>query len=271
MITGILVLLFMVVLAIFSNALSPRDPTQQNLRDTLAPPTWFKDGLHHYPLGTDQVGRDILSNVISGVRISLEVGFVASAIALIIGVTLGVIGGFFRGWIDNALMRLVDLQLSIPTELIALFAMAVLGQGLWKLILVIGVSEWAGYARTIRGSVLSEREREYVEAARTIGSKDFRLITRHILPNVLTPMIILLAVQIPRVIMLEATLSFLGLGIPVTTPSLGLTISRGFDVLFAGSWWTVVFPGLALLLITYSINTIADGLRDLLDPRYSKR
>lgn len=264
------ILVLLVVVALSSGIIAPWDPTEQNIRDSLTAPTWFRDGYSGYPLGTDQVGRDILSNVLSGVRISLLVGLIASTIALLIGLTFGALGGFFRGWIDITLMRLVDLQLSIPTELIALFAMAVLGQGLWNLIIVIGISEWAGYARTVRGSILSEREHEYVEAARAIGVSDKRIIIRHILPNVMTPVAILVAVQIPRVIMLEATLSFLGLGIPVTTPSLGLTISRGFDVLFSGGWWPVVFPGLALLLITFSINTIADSLRDILDPRYSK-
>ncbi len=267
---AVVILLLLVVVAIFSSTIAPWDPPKQNIRHSLTGPTWFRDGFHGFPLGTDQVGRDILSNVISGVRVSLLVGFVASGIAFAIGLTIGTLGGFFRGWVDNLLMRMVDLQLSIPTELLALFAMAVMGQGLWKLIVVIGITEWAGYARTARGSILSEREREYVEAARAMGMSNGRLMRRHLLPNVITPVAILVAVQVPRVIMLEATLSFLGLGIPVTTPSLGLTISRGFDVLFSGNWWTVVFPGLALLLITYSINVIADSLRDILDPRYSK-
>lgn len=267
---ALLSLLILGLIAIFAQALSPSDPNEQNIRETLKPPTLFFNGYSEYPMGTDQVGRDILSNVFFGIRISMTVGLIATAIALTIGLILGLVAGFFREWLDNVIMRLVDLQLSIPTELIALFAMAVLGQGLWKLIIVIGISEWASYARTVRGSILSEREREYVDAARAIGMKEQRILIRHILPNVVTPLAILVAVQIPRVIMLEATLSFLGIGIPVTTPSLGLTISRGFDVLFSGSWWTVMFPGLALLVITYSINTIADSLRDFLDPRYSK-
>jgi peptide/nickel transport system permease protein len=269
--SAMFVLVVMLFAAVAAPVASPHDPLQQNLASSLESPNWFTEGARGYPFGTDQVGRDILSNVISGVRVSLMVGFFASAIALAIGVTIGTIAGFFRGWLESVLMRAVDLQLSIPTELIALVVMAVIGQGLWKLIIVIGVTGWAAYARTVRGSILSEREREYVEAARAIGSSDRRLILRHLLPNVMTPVAILVAVQMPSVIMLEATLSFLGLGIPVTTPSLGLTISRGFDVLFSGHWWVVIFPGIALLLITFSINMAADSLRDILDPHYQKQ
>jgi len=265
------VLVGLLLVGIFAPLIRPHDLLEQSIRDSLTSPVWFADGYRGFPFGTDQVGRDILSNVMSGIRVSLMVAFFASAIAMTIGLTVGTIAGYFRGWLDGSLMRAVDLQLALPTELIALFVMATLGQGLWKLILVIGFTGWAGYARTVRGSILSEREQEYIDAARAIGMSDLRLILRHLLPNVLTPVAILVAVQMPGVIMLEATLSFLGLGIPVTTPSLGLTISRGFDVLFSGHWWVVVFPGLALLLITFSINVIADSLRDVLDPHFRKK
>lgn len=266
LVVGLLVLALTVLVAILAPIIVPSDPLQQNVRHSLSGPTWFLEGYRGYPFGTDQVGRDILSNVISGIRVSLLVGFAASAMAFTIGMVIGVLAGYFGGWLDSLLMRAVDLMLSVPTELIALLVMAIMGQGLWKLIFVIGITGWSSYARTARGTVLSERERDYVEAARAIGMSNRRLITHHILRNIMTPMAILVAVQLPGVIMLEATLSFLGLGIPVTTPSLGLTISRGFDVLFSGHWWVVAFPGLALFLITFSINVIADSMRDMLDP-----
>ncbi len=267
-IVGTAILVATVLAAVFAAVLAPENPVVQDLDRRLQPPTWVM-GLRF--LGTDSLGRDVFSHIIYGLRVSLLVGLLAIAISVALGVTSGVVSGFYRGRLDAILMRAVDMQLSVPTLLVALAVAAIWGRGVFKLIAVIGVVGWAEFARTIRGSTLAVREKEFVEAARAMGASDARIMLRHVLPNVLTPMIILVSVSMPRVIVLEATLSFLGLGVPLTTPSLGLMIDSGYKYLFSGAWWPSIMPGLMLMLLVMSINLVGDWLRDALDPHLYSR
>ncbi len=260
-------LIGLVFIAIFAPWIAPVDPLEQILRARLKPPIWDERGASPFYLGTDRLGRDVLSNIIFGLRISLLVGFFSVGISMIIGVILGLIAGYARGFWESFIMRAVDVQLSLPLIMVALCFMVIFGQGLWKMIIVLAITGWAEYARTVRGTVLSIREKEYVEAAHALGFGPWTIMVKYMLINAITPVLVLSAVQIPRVIMLEATLSFLGLGVPVNTPSIGLAIARGYQVLFSGSWWASIFPGLALMLLVACINIIADWLRDALEPR----
>ncbi|MDR7481467.1 MAG: ABC transporter permease [Armatimonadota bacterium] len=262
------VLLVMVVAAALAPLLAPWDPHTQDLNRRLLAPGWIR-GPHL--LGTDAVGRDLLSNILFGLRVSLLVGVLSVGISTVLGVAGGMLAGFYRGRWDAALMRAADMQLSLPTLLVALAAAAIWGRGVGKLIVVIGVVGWAEFARTVRGSTLAVREKEFVESARALGASDGRIMLRHVLPNVLTPVIVLASVSMPRVIVLEATLSFLGLGVPLTTPSLGLLIDGGYKYLFSGAWWPSILPGLALMLLVVGINLVGDWLRDALDPRLARR
>ncbi|MGH7105791.1 MAG: ABC transporter permease [Acetobacteraceae bacterium] len=266
------VLLALVLAALFAGLIAPHDPQHQDLLARLTPPAWASGGSPHYLLGTDGLGRDILSNVLYGLRVSLLVGFLSVAISIAIGGTAGLVAGYLSGgWFDTVVMPLVDLQLSVPAVLIALAVMAVSGRGLWKLILVIGIVGWAQYARLVRASVLSERERDYVTAARLTGASEVRVLFRHLLPNVLGPLLVQASVDVPRAVELEASLSFLGLGVAVTTPSLGLRVAQGYQYLFGGAWWPSVVPGLALVLLVLAENLIGDWARDALDPEFRKR
>ncbi len=267
-IAGTGILLALVLIANFAAYLAPETPAFQDLNRRLRPPTWL---LGSQMLGTDSLGRDVFSHIVFGLRVSLLVGVLSIAISVLVGVSSGVVSGFYRGRLDALLMRAGDMQLSLPTLLVALAAAAVWGRGVFKLIVVIGAVGWAEYARTVRASTLAVREQEYVEAARALGASDGRLMLRHVLPNILTPIIVLVSVSIPRVIVLEATLSFLGLGVPLTTPSLGLMIDSGYQYLFSGAWWPSIMPGLVLMLLVMSINLVGDWLRDALDPHLSRR
>ncbi|HTU53288.1 MAG TPA: ABC transporter permease [Acetobacteraceae bacterium] len=255
--------------AVFAPWIALHDPEQQDLLARLTPPVWLAGGSWRYPLGTDGLGRDIASSVLYGLRVSLLVGFVSVAIAIALGATAGLVAGYRSGgWFDRLVMPLVDLQLSIPAVLIALAVMAMSGRGLGKLILVIGIVGWAPYARLMRASVLAERERDYVTAARLIGASEARVLFRHLLPNVLGALLVQASVDVPRAVELEASLSFLGLGVAVTTPSLGLRVAQGYQYLFGGAWWPSVVPGLALVLLVLAENLIGDWARDALDPQY---
>jgi peptide/nickel transport system permease protein len=258
----------MIALASLAPAISPWNPQAQELSRRLIPPSWLS-GPH--PLGTDAVGRDLLSNILFGLRVSLIFGVLSIAISVVLGVGAGVAAGYYRGRLDAVLMRAADMQLSLPFLLVALAAAAIWGRGLFKLIVVIGVIGWAEFGRTVRGSTLAVREKEFVEGARALGAADRRIMMRHILPNVLTPVIVLISVAMPRVIVAEATLSFLGLGVPLTTPSLGLLIDGGYKYLFSGAWWPSIMPGLVLMLLVVGINLVGDWLRDALDPRLHAR
>ncbi|MGH2405795.1 MAG: ABC transporter permease [bacterium] len=265
---GGVLLVLMSTLAVLAPAVAPWDPQAQDLARRLIAPSWLA-GAH--PLGTDAVGRDLLSNILFGLRVSLLVGILSIAISVAIGVTGGVVAGFYRGRLDALLMRAADMQLSLPFLLIALAAAAIWGRGVYKLIVVLGVIGWAEFARTVRGSTLAVREKEFVEAARALGAVDSRIMATHIVPNVLTPVIVLASVAMPRVIVTEATLSFLGVGVPLTTPSLGLMIDGGYKYLFSGAWWPSIMPGLVLMLLVVGINLVGDWLRDALDPRLHRR
>lgn len=264
--TGLLAV--MVVLAILAHLIAPWDPSAQDLGRRLLAPTWLRGP---YPLGTDAVGRDLLSNILFGLRVSLVFGMLTIAISVTLGVAAGVAAGYYRGRVDAFFMRAADMQLSLPFLLVALAIAAIWGRGLYKLIIVVGVIGWAEFARTVRGSTLGIREKDFVEAARASGAFDRRIMVHHILPNVLTPVIVLISVAMPRVIVTEATLSFLGVGVPLTTPSLGLLIDSGYKYLFSGAWWPSIMPGLALMVLVVGINLVGDWLRDALDPRLYQR
>lgn len=265
--------------ALFAGWVAPHNPfdlTTLELSEARLPPAWDKTGTSKYLLGTDDQGRDILSAVIYGARISLIVGVTSVILSMLIGVALGLLAGFRGGWIDTILMRLCDVMLSFPSILVALLIAGV-GRALFPnaqdsvafgvLILSITLTGWVQYARTVRGSTMVERNKEYVQAARVTGVAPLRIMAKHVLPNVMGPVLVLATIQVATAIITEATLSFLGVGAPPTSPSLGTLIRVGNDYLFSGEWWITVFPGLMLILIALSVNLLGDWLRDALNPR----
>lgn len=278
-IVAAIVALVCTVCAVFAGWIAPHDPfnlATLELADARLPPAWMEGGTTKYLLGTDDQGRDILSALMYGSRISLSVGLAAVLLSAAIGVTLGLISGFVGGRVDALIMRVCDVMLSFPAILIALLIDGV-GKAVFPnaheplafavLIVAIALSGWVQYARTVRGSTLVERNKEYVQAARVTGVHPIRIMTRHVLPNVLGPVFVLATVQIATAIITEATLSFLGVGVPPTAPSLGTLIRIGNDFLFSGEWWVIIFPGAALVLIVLSVNLLGDWLRDALNPR----
>jgi peptide/nickel transport system permease protein len=265
--------------SIFAGWVSPHNPfdlAALELGDARLPPAWEPEGTTKYLLGTDDQGRDILSALIYGARISLVVGVVSVLLSVAVGVLLGLLAGFWGGWLDAFLMRVCDVMLSFPPILVALLIAGV-GRALFPnahdtvafgvLIISISLTGWVQYARTVRGSTLVERNKEYVQAARVTGVAPLRIMRRHVLPNVLGPVLVLATIQVATAIITEATLSFLGVGVPPTSPSLGTLIRVGNDYLFSGEWWITVFPGLMLILIALSVNLLGDWLRDALNPR----
>ena len=278
-IVAALIALACVICAVFAGWVSPHNPfdlATLELGDARLPPAWSAEGSSKYLLGTDDQGRDILSAVIYGARISLIVGLVSVALSLAVGVVLGLLAGFFGGWLDSFLMRICDVMLSFPPILVALLIAGV-GRALFPgaheslafgvLIISISLTGWVQYARTVRGSTLVERNKEYVQAARVTGVAPLRIMLRHVLPNVMGPVMVLATSQVAPAIITEATLSFLGVGVPPTSPSLGTLISNGNQFLFSGEWWMTVFPGITLVLIALSVNLLGDWLRDALNPR----
>lgn len=266
---GLVLVTLFVLAAVFAPVIAPQDPydlAQLDIMDGRLPPGSVSASGMPYLIGTDTQGRDLFSAILYGLRTSLLVGLSSAAIALVIGAVIGLTSAYV-GRLDAVLMRVVDIQLSFPAILIALIFLAILGQGVDKIILALVVTQWAYYARTIRGSALVERKRTYVDAARSMALTDRRILFRHILPNCLPPLIVVATMRVAYAIMLEATLSFLGIGLPVTSPSLGLLISNGFEYLMSGDYWISFFPGLALLLLIVAINLIGDALRDILNPR----
>lgn len=248
---------------------NPYDLAQLDILDAkLQPGAQGGNGLHYW-LGTDDQGRDMLSAILYGLRISLGVGVTATVTAVVIGLIAGLVAARAAGWIDGLVMRVADLQLSFPAILVALILLALTGQGIDRIILALVVVQWAYYARTVRAAALVELRKEYVQAAVCMGVGEARILLRHVLPNVLPPVMVVATVQIAQAIALEATLSFLGLGLPITEPSLGLLIANGYTHLLSGKYWISFFPGLALLLTIVAINLVGDRLRDLLNPRLS--
>lgn len=256
---------------------NPFDLASINLLDSLLPPAWETDGVIDYPLGTDSQGRDLFSSLMYGTRISLLIGFASVALAMVVGIVLGLIAGYAGGRIDAFIMRVADVQLSFPAILIALLidgvARAAVPQNLLDVIAfpvlvgAIALAGWPQYARTVRGSAMVEKNREYVQAAKVIGVSGPRIMFSHVLPNVMGPVLVLATVHLATAIITEATLSFLGVGVPPTSPSLGTLIRIGNDFLFSGEWWITIFPGLVLVLLVLSVNLLGDWLRDALNPR----
>nr|WP_245319329.1 ABC transporter permease [Consotaella salsifontis] len=270
---GVLIVTVMVLAAIFAPWIgwqNPYDLSQLDFMDgRLAPGSQSMSGVTYW-LGTDDQGRDLFSAILYGLRTSLMVGVLSAAIALVIGTAAGLTAAYAGGRVDTLIMRVVDIQLSFPPILIALILLAVLGQGVDKIIVALVVTQWAYYARTIRGSALVERRRAYVDAARCLALPPRKVVFSHILPNCLPPLIVVATMRVAYAISLEATLSFLGIGLPVTKPSLGLLIANGFNYMMSGDYWISLFPGLALLLLIVGINLVGDTLRDVLNPRMQR-
>jgi peptide/nickel transport system permease protein len=274
-----LVALVCVFCSAFAPWVSPHNPfdlATLELGNALLPPVWVEGGNASFLLGTDDQGRDILSALMYGARISLAVGLASVLLSVVVGVVLGLLAGFLGGWVDGFLMRVCDVMLSFPAILVALLIAGV-GRALFPgahealafgvLILSISLTGWVQYARTVRGSTLVERNKEYVQAARVIGVSPMRIMRRHVLPNVMGPVLVLATIQVATAIITEATLSFLGVGAPPTAPSLGTLIRVGNDYLFSGEWWITIFPGAVLVIIAFSVNLLGDWLRDALNPR----
>jgi peptide/nickel transport system permease protein len=270
---GLAMLVAVVVVAVAAPVISPQNPydlAQLDVMDSKLPPGSPAANGGTYWLGTDDQGRDMLSGIFYGLRISLGVGVASTFFAVAIGVVLGLAAAYFGGWVDAVIMRIADIQLSFPAILVALVLMATLGQGVGKIIIALVTVQWAYYARTVRSSALVERQKEYVEAAKVLALSQPRIVFRHLLPNCLPPLIVVATVQVAHAISLEATLSFLGLGLPITEPSLGLLISNGFQYLLSGKYWISFYPGVALLVTIMAINLVADQLRDVLNPRLKR-
>lgn len=268
---GLVVFVLIALVAIAAPWITPQNPydlAQLDIMDGGLPPgeVSFSTG-GTYWLGTDQQGRDMLSAIVYGLRISLLVAGVSLALAITVGVAAGVAAAYFGGRLDALIMRVVDLQLSFPAILIALILLALLGRGIDKVILALVIVQWAYYARTVRSSALVERQKDYIEAARCLALSHQRIMFRHLLPNCVPPLIVVATVQIAQAIALEATLSFLGVGVPITEPSLGLLIANGYDYLLSGRYWVSLFPGIALVVTIIAINLVGDRLRDVLNPR----
>ncbi len=256
---------------------NPFDPATLDLMDAFTPPAWEADGTPNFPLGTDDQGRDILSTIIYGSRVSLIVGFSAVLFSMVIGVGLGLLAGYLSGWVETIVMRMADVQLTIPAILVALMIDGVAHillpihlrdeMAIYVLILAIGISDWPRYARVTRGATLVERNKEYVSAARVIGVHPVKIMLSHVLPNVMGPVLVLATIGLALAVITEATLSFLGVGVPPTQPSLGTLIRVGNNFLFSGEWWITLFPSLALVTLVLSVNLLGDWLRDALNPK----
>ncbi|WP_148154641.1 ABC transporter permease [Sulfurovum sp. NBC37-1] len=261
---GLILFALFVILSLHPSLFAYQNPyelTQLYLQNSFKPPS------HAFWLGTDEQGRDIYSAILYGLRTSLYVGVVSTVLSVIAGVFLGLVSGYYGGWIDTLIMRIADIQLSFPAILIALIIMALWGTGINKIIFAITIVSWVYYARTVRSSILLEKEKEYVQSVQALGMGSFPILFTEILPNVVSPIIVLATVRVAYAIILETTLSFLGVGVPVTEPSLGTLISNGYQVLFSGYWWGSVFPGVVLMLLIISINLMGDRLREVLNPK----
>jgi peptide/nickel transport system permease protein len=260
---GTVIIVVAVAAAALAPALAPGDPIKNSLLDRLSPPSAT------HPLGTDTLGRDVASRLLYGARVSLVVGLSAVLLAGALGIALGLISGWYRGWLDDLVMRVGDVQLAFPVLVLAVAVLAVLGGSLVNLIIVLGATGWITYARIVRGEVLTLRERDFVAAARALGAPDAWILRRHLLPNVLPPITVVATFSVARTIIAEASLSFLGLGIPAPEPSWGAMLDEGRNYITTG-WWLALFPGVAILLLVLGINLVGDWLRDVLDPRMER-
>lgn len=264
---GLLILLVVTFVAIFGPWLAPLDPNRQNIMMRLLEPGETGAGNLTYWLGSDQLGRDVLSRLLYGARVSLLVGVAAIAVGGTLGTIAGLVSGYFGGWIDDVIMRLGDIQLAFPFILLAIMFLVVLGPGLVNIILVLGIGQWITYARIVRAQTLSLREKEYVEAARAMGDSTFSILFRTILPNIIAQLTVIASFNVAGVILSEAALSFLGLGVPPDVPTWGSMLSESRDHLLSNKWWMAVFPGLAIVFTVLAFNILGDWLRDFLDPR----
>lgn len=265
-VVAVSVLTLMVLVALLAPLIAPYDPGAQDLLVRLHPPAWAAGGDSAHLLGTDQLGRDILSRLCYGARVSLLVGACAALLAGVVGAAIGLVAGFLGGWFDRILMRIADIQLAFPSILLALAIVGFLGSGLWYVVLVLGFTGWVSYARVIRSEVLSLRTREYVTEARAIGVTDFTIMRRHLLPNVLAPLATIGTLHVAAAIVAEASLSYLGLGVPKRTVTWGGMLADG-QLYLGTSWWVAVFPGVALMLTALAVNITGDVLRDVADPK----
>ena len=268
---AVAILAVVVVVAAFGPWLAPLDPERQSIASRLSPPgTTGPQGITHW-LGSDVLGRDVLSRLLYGARISLLVGLAAIMVGGTLGTLAGLVSGYFGGWIDDVTMRLGDMQLAFPFVLLAIMFLVVLGPGVGNLVLVLGIGQWVTYARIVRAETLSLREKEFVEAARALGDSTTTILFRTILPNTVSPLTIIASFNVASVILTEAALSFLGLGVPASVPTWGSMLAESRDTLLANKWWLAVFPGVAIMLTVLSFNIIGDWLRDAMDPRLRER
>ncbi|MGQ0569223.1 MAG: ABC transporter permease [Armatimonadota bacterium] len=263
---GLAILVGVTLMAFFAPWIAPHDPRTVDVLHNFGPPAWARGGDPSHLLGTDSLGRDILSRIIYGARVSLIVGTSAVLIAGVAGSLLGLISGYYGGAVGDVIMRIAEIQMAFPFILLALLIMAVLGQGLVNIILVLGISGWVPYGRVVRGQVLQLREKEFVEAARAIGGGHWRIVFRHLLPNTMAPIIVIATFMVASTIVSEAALTFLGLGVEASTPTWGSMLAEGRDYLQV-AWWLATFPGLAIMLTILGVNAVGDWLRDYLDPR----
>ena len=265
---AILVLVLIALCAILAPQLAPKDPNRVEIFETLKPPLAYdRKGEFQFILGTDSTGRDVLSRVVYGARISFFVGLAAVGLGGGVGTILGLTAGYLGGRVDDLIMRLADIQLAYPFILFAIMILTILGEGVLNLVLVLGIGQWVTYARIARAETLVQREREYVEAVRALGATEWRIMFRTILPNILTPLIVIASFNVAGVILSEASLSFLGLGVPESVPTWGAMLANSRNQLLSGSWWLAIFPGLAIMFTVVSLNILGDWMRDFLDPR----
>ncbi|MGB0960314.1 MAG: ABC transporter permease [Halocynthiibacter sp.] len=282
-ITSFAVFMTITLMAIFAPLIAPVDPYNPSLYDIMdseIPPSWVENADTRFLFGTDDQGRDLWSAILYGTRLSLIIGICAVGLQAFLGISVGLLAGYIGGRVDNILMRMADIQLSFSTLMVAIIFLAVTQAmfgtetfnkyATFMLVMVIGIAEWPQYARTVRATVLAEKKKEYIDAARVLGFGNFRIMVRHILPNSLSPIFVISTVQVANAIISEASLSFLGLGMPPSQPSLGSLISSGFDYIFSGSWWITAIPGLVLVILVVAINLLGDWLRDALNPKLYK-
>lgn len=262
---GVVIVLFVLFAAVTAAFISPYDPAKQDLMNKLVNPVWAGGTIDHL-LGTDQLGRDVLSRIIYGSRITILIAFSGTVLAGIVGVAMGSLAGYYGRMVDSVIMRIVDIQLSFPFVLLALFVAAVLGRSLFNIILIAAISNWVQYARLIRGEILSVKEMEYIEAIRSVGGRNSRIIIKHIIPNVISPVIVQATLGMARIILMEASLSYLGLGVPLEIPTWGRMLSDGRDFMLTNPWMAIL-PGIAITLTVLGVNLMGDWLRDYLDPK----